>query len=74
MTLRSGKDLFGWVQHAGRKILPVRMSKGKGNVPGNVSDKIRCQYRLDEEQFARLRDCPLDYNGYIEILRGKGYL
>lgn len=72
VNLRDGKHLNGWVEHEGKKLLFVRLSKGEGDVPGTVADKIRQQYKLNEEQFGKLRDCPLSYEGYIEILRGKG--
>ena len=74
VKLREGKDLCGWVEYQGVKILPVRMSKGEGDAPGKVGHKIRQQYRLNEEQFALLRDCPLKYEGYIEILKTKGLI
>ena len=72
INLRDGKHLNGWLEHNGKKLFPVRLSYGSGDVPGKVSDKIRQQYKLNEEQFGSLRDCPLSYEGYIEILKGKG--
>jgi hypothetical protein len=74
VQLRPGKDLVGWVEHEGIKILPVRMSKGEGDVPGKVPDKIRQQYRLNEAQFKLLKECPLNKQGYLDILRQKGVL
>ena len=72
IALRDGKHLNGWLEYNGKKLFPVRLSYGSGDVPGKVSDKIRQQYKLNEAQFSELRDCPLTYDGYIEILKTKG--
>ncbi|MCP5047131.1 MAG: hypothetical protein GY940_08155 [bacterium] len=58
----------------GKKILRVHYSFGKGNIPGRVSDKIRSQLKLDQDNFKNLIDCPLSKEDYLEIIREKGYL
>ena len=74
VDLRDGKHLIGWVEFQGKKIIPVKLSYGEGDVPGLVADKIRQQYKLNETDFGKLRDCPLEYDGYISILKGKNLI
>ena len=74
VDLRNTTHKIGWVEYKGVKILPVKISFGQGDIPGKVSDKIRQQYRVNEEQFRDLVACPLDYDGYIQILTKKGLI
>ena len=61
----------GWLKHNGQPILPLYFSHGKGDMPGKVGDKFRQSLRVNEAQFKQLRDCPLDREGYIQILKEK---
>jgi hypothetical protein len=74
VTFREGKDPGGWLVNEGKKILYLRMSKGEGDVPGHVPDKIRQSLHLNEELFMQLKNCPLSREEYIEILKKKGCL
>ena len=58
----------GWIVQNGQKILPVYYSHGKGDMPGKVGDKFRQSFKINEDQFKDLRDCPLSRDGYIGIL------
>ena len=60
--------------YKGRLILRTRVSFGKGDIPSNVSDRFRCQLKLNEKQFRELIKCPLGYEEYVEILKAKGYI
>jgi len=61
----------GWIMNENKKILPVYYSHGKGDMPGKVGDMFRQSFKLNEDQFKDLRDCPLDRDGYIDILKEK---
>ena len=74
VDIREGKDPGGWFTYEGKKVLYVRRSKGEGDVPGHVPEKIRQSLRLNEKSFIQLKNCPLSREEYIEILRNKGYL
>jgi len=65
------KHNYGWLRYKERAILPVYFSHGKGDMPGKVGDKFRQSLKINEEQFRALRDCPLDREGYIKILKEK---
>ncbi len=71
---RSTGHKIGWFIHEGRKILMLRCSHGKGDVPGHVSDKIRSQVHLGMDDFRDLVKCPLKRDGYVAILRAKGII
>jgi hypothetical protein len=58
----------------GKFILTTRLSFGRGDIPGHITDKIRGQLHLNEEKFRDLVNCPLDYDGYITILKEKGII
>jgi hypothetical protein len=58
----------------GKLILWTKRSKGAGKLDGQIPHFIRQQMKLDEEQFARLIDCPLKRPEYVEILKEKGLI
>lgn len=71
MEIRNTKDKHAWFVHEGKRILKTKRSHGRGELKGNIRHLIRQQLRLNENQFRELRACPLDREGYIDILRGK---
>ena len=74
VDVREGKDPGGWLMCGGKKIFYLRQSKGEGDVPGHVPEKIRQSLHLNEELFIQLKNCPLSRERYIEILKKKDYL
>jgi len=74
MQIRSTHHVIGWFVYDGRKILKTRVSFGKGDVPKKVVHKMRGQMKLSVSDFVALKDCPLDREGYIAILRAKGLI
>ena len=61
-----------WVD--GKVVIKTRRSHGAKGVAGMIPHFIRQQMRLNENQFADALECPLDQEGYLTILREKGYL
>lgn len=61
----------GFVTHNGRRLFPVHCSFGNKNLPGNVPQQFRQSLCLTPEEFAYLRSCSLDQEGYIALLRSK---
>jgi hypothetical protein len=58
--------------HNGVVVVRTRRSHGKGKfVP---ADKIRCQLKVNESQFAGLISCSVDKQEYIKILTDKGVI
>ena len=74
LEVRSTKHRYGWLVVDGKKILRVHYSHGKGDVVGKISDKIRNQLRLTQDDFSNLINCPLSAEQYTEILRDKGLI
>lgn len=74
MEIREAKDRLAWFVHEGKRILMTKRSHGRGELKGRTAHLIRQQLRLNEEQFRQVVACPLDRQGYIEILRQKGLL
>lgn len=62
----------GYLIYKGRRILKYHFSHGRGDMVGNVGDIFRQSFLLDELQFINLLKCPLDKEGYINILKEKG--
>jgi hypothetical protein len=73
MKTRDGKDRLAWFMHEGKPILFTRRSHGRGDV-GNIAHFIRQQLRVNEEQFADLRDCPMTREQYVDLLKAKGLI
>lgn len=71
MKVRNGKDQHAWLIEDGKYILHTMRSHGRGDI-GRIAHFIRQQLKVNEEQFAGLRDCPLSRSGYIDLLRSKG--
>lgn len=74
LEIRSTKHVYGWLVVEGKKILRVHYSHGRGELPGKIGEKIRNQMKLTPSDFKNLINCPLDYEGYVAILREKGIL
>lgn len=69
MEIRESGDKLAFFVYKGKRILHTRRSQGKGKIEGNIPHKIRNQLRLNESEFRDLVQCPLDFDGYIEILK-----
>ncbi|MEK6733562.1 MAG: hypothetical protein AABY27_00440 [Pseudomonadota bacterium] len=65
---------MAYLFYESKMILKSRLSQGSGNVPGNITDKIRGQLYLNQDQFRDAVQCPLDYDGYITILKEKNII
>ncbi|MDI6787947.1 MAG: hypothetical protein QME51_06210 [Planctomycetota bacterium] len=65
---------MAYLFYEGEMILKSRLSQGSGDVPGNITDKIRGQLYLNQDQFRDAVQCPLDYDSYITILKEKGII
>jgi hypothetical protein len=66
METRNSGDHHAWLVHDGVVVVRTRRSHGKGKfVP---VDKIRCQLKVNEQQFAGLISCAVSKNDYIQIL------
>jgi hypothetical protein len=74
LEVRSTTHHYGWFTYQGKKILRVHYSHGKGDIPGKVSDKIRNQLKLSQDDLRELINCPLSVADYIEILKRKGLI
>lgn len=71
MTIKDTKDRHALFYVDGKLILRTKRSFGAGKLEGNIPSFIRQQMKLNEDQFGDLIACPLDRNGYIEILKKK---
>lgn len=74
LEVRSTHHIIGWFVYKGRKILKTRVSFGQGDIPATVVHKLRGQLKLSPADFADLKDCPLSREGYIAILKAKGFI
>ncbi len=72
LKVRSTGHNYGWLIVNGRKILRVHYSHGKGDIPSIVANKMRGQLKLSQKDFSELLNCPLTYEGYLNILKQKG--
>ncbi len=74
MEIKNTNDRHAILRVNGKLILRTRRSFGSGKLNGNIPHLIRQQMKLNEDQFNDLIDCPLDREGYIEILKSKGII
>jgi len=74
LKIRSTGHNYGWLIIKERKILRVHYSHGRGDIPTVIVNKIRGQLKLSQKDFLELINCPLTYEGYLNILKQKGIL
>lgn len=74
MEIREGKDTLAFFWYKGKLILTSRRSHGKGKIEGNIPNKIRNQLKLREDEFRDLVQCPLDFDGYVALLKKQGLI
>ena len=74
LEVRSTHHIVGWFVYNGQKILKTRVSFGRGDIPTSIVHKMRGQLKLSASDFKALKDCPLDREGYISILKAKGLI
>lgn len=74
MEIRDTKDRHAVFYYAGKRILKTKRSFGTGKIDNNIQYLIRQQLQLSDHQFGELLKCPLDYDGYLEILKTKGFI
>jgi hypothetical protein len=67
LKVRNGKDKHAWFMYEGKPVLHTMRSQGRGDL-GNVAHFIRQQLRVNEKQFADLRDCPMSRDDYVQHL------
>lgn len=66
MQTRNTSDLHAWLEYDGVPVVKTRRSFGNSKyVP---ADKIRCQLKVNEQQFAGLISCDVSKEDYIKIL------
>jgi len=69
METRNTPDLHAWLVYDGVPVIKTRRSFGNSKyVP---ADKIRCQLKVNEQQFAGLISCDVTKEDYIKILIAK---
>ena len=74
MVIKNTKDRHAYFWYCGKMILKTKRSFGAGKIDDNTQHLIRQQLRLNQDQFRELLDCPLDYPGYVDILKQKGFI
>ena len=74
LQVRSTGHNYGWLTVSDKKILRVHYSHGKGDLIDKIMHKIRGQLKLSEKDFKDLVACPLTYEGYLDILKRKGFV
>ena len=70
--VRGGDHIRAQLIIDGQAIVRTRRSHKSGDLPSY--NRIRQQLRLNEAQLRDAIACPLDRNGYLEILRERGIL
>lgn len=72
-TTRNAGDLLAWLEYDGKVVVRTKRSFIKGrDLP--FQHQIRQQLRLNESELREALSCTLDKEGYLAILRRKGYL
>lgn len=71
LQTRNAGDRLAWFVYNGQTVVRTKRSHGNKEQPENL---IRQQLKLNQEQFAGLKDCTVTFNDYVEILRGRGII
>ncbi len=65
---------IAYFEYKGTEYLKTRVSHGQGDIPKPVIDRIRKQLFLNRSQFKDLVKCPLGYDEFVVILKGKNII
>jgi hypothetical protein len=71
---KSGKEFTGWFVYEGKKITRATVPRGRNSLTPKTQNSIRMSLRLNSLEFNGLMDCPINYDGYVDILRNKSLL
>ena len=64
-----------WLYVNGRKsAIRTRISHGAAEYDANLLGQVKRQLRLTNPQFEDFVACPLDAEGYLQILRDRGFV
>jgi len=69
-----GKEFNGWFRINSMKIKRITIAKGRKFPPPKTYATMGKQLNLSANEFDDLLECPLDRNGYEEILKKRSYL
>ena len=72
MEITKTHHKLAFFRYNSKVIIKTHLSHGSGDA--KAADKIRQDFRLSEKDFCDLRDCPMDKNRYVEILKQKGII
>jgi len=70
IEFRAKKHFNGWYYLDDKKTARISVPKGKKFIPPKTYKSMADQLKLSVDQFDDLLECPLEQNGYEEILRG----
>lgn len=68
-----GKEFNGWFRINSTKIKRITIAKGRKFAPPKTYTTMAKQLNLTTKEFDDLLECPLDRNGYEEILKERTY-
>lgn len=74
MAITDTKDRHARFYYRGTLILATKRSFGSAPIEGPVQHLIRQQLKLTQSEFNDLVACPLKLDGYLEILKRKGWI
>lgn len=64
----------GWFKFNNKKIARIIVPKGRKTIPKGTYKSMANSLKLEVEQFDDLLDCPLQLDGYIDILRSQKFI
>jgi hypothetical protein len=70
-THNSRHHVRGFVEVNGVPTLPVHVSFGRKDLPGNVPNRFRRSLLLSTEEFRQLRQCSMSAGDYYQIVRDR---
>lgn len=72
MSVKNKDHKIAYFYYGEKLIFTTRLSHGSGDA--KAPHKIRGDFKLNEEDFKRLVECPLGFDEYTQILKNKGFI
>jgi len=69
VPFREGKEFNGWVTIDNKKFARITVPMGRKSIPPMTYKSMAKQLRLTTGQFDELLECPLNWEGYVEIAK-----
>ena len=72
--VRESHHILAWFEHEGKVVVRTKRSHTPRSRDLPAQHSIRQQMKLNDEEFREALSCSIDRDGYVDLLRRKGFI